>query len=257
VDTSTRRGPIPTEDRMYPSTARASGTLLRLADARGGTLLPREHPDNVSQPATPVAQETPHVEDRPQLRAVGDQDVGAQTEEGLLLRIARGDEVAFGELYDRVAGPIHGVIRRVLRDPARSEEVTQEVLLEIWRTAARFDPERGAASTWMFTMAHRRAIDRVRSVQSSRDRDQRVGTRDHAPPFDQVAETVETRSEHDQVRAALDELTELQRETVELAYYGGYTYREVSELLDAPLGTIKTRMRDGLIRLRDALGVTT
>lgn len=196
------------------------------------------------------------TQERPRLRAVPESDTGEQLEEQLLLRVARGDEEAFGELYDRVSGQVYGVIRRVLRDPARSEEVAQEVLVEIWRTASRFDPDKGSASTWMLTMAHRRAIDRVRSVQASRDRDERVGHREQVRPFDAVSEEVETREEHAQVRAALDALTDLQRETVELAYYGGHTYREVSELLDAPLGTIKTRMRDGLIRLRDALGVT-
>lgn len=196
------------------------------------------------------------TEERARLRAVPDGDTARQTDEQLLLRVARGDETAFGELYDRVAGKVYGVVRRVLRDPARSEEVTQEVLVEIWRTATRFDPDRGSASTWMLTMAHRRAIDRVRSVQSSRDRDERIGQRDLDRPFDAVAEEVETREEHARVRSALGQLTDLQREAVELAYYGGYTYREVAELLDAPLGTIKTRMRDGLIRLRDALGVT-
>lgn len=196
------------------------------------------------------------TQERPRLRAVPESDTGEQVEEQLLLRVAQGDEQAFGELYDRVSGQVYGVIRRVLRDPARSEEVAQEVLVEIWRTASRFDPDKGSASTWMLTMAHRRAIDRVRSVQASRDRDERIGHRDGVRPFDAVSEEVETREEYAQVRAALEALTDLQREAVELAYYGGHTYREVSELLDAPLGTIKTRMRDGLIRLRDALGVT-
>lgn len=190
------------------------------------------------------------------LRAVPDAAPARATDEELLARVAKGDQAAFGELYDRTAGLVYGVIRKVVRDPARSEEVAQEVLTEIWRTATRFDSDKGSASTWMLTMAHRRAIDCVRSVQASRDRDERVGHRDRVRPFDEVSEQVQTNEEHDQVREALDVLTDLQREAVELAYYGGYTYREVSELLDAPLGTIKTRMRDGLIRLRDALGVT-
>lgn len=179
------------------------------------------------------------------------------TNEDLLLACARGDETSFAAFYDRMSGITYGVIKKVLRDPAQSEEVMQEVMAEAWRTASRFDPERGTAQTWLLTMAHRRAIDRVRSVQASRDRTERVGRREQVRPFDEVSETVETRFEHKQVRAALDQLTDLQREAVELAYYGGYTYREVAELLDKPLGTVKTRLRDGLIRLRDAMGVAT
>jgi RNA polymerase sigma-70 factor, ECF subfamily len=181
----------------------------------------------------------------------------AVSDEELLLRVARGDEEAFSGLYDRYAGLIYGVVRRVLRDPSQSEEVAQEVLVEAWRIASRFDPERGTARTWLLTMAHRRAVDRVRSEQSSRDRTERIGTRDHRAAFDEVSEEVELRFEHQQVRESLSALSDLQREAVELAYYGGYTYREVAELLGTPLGTIKTRMRDGLIRLRDAMGVAT
>jgi RNA polymerase sigma-70 factor (ECF subfamily) len=150
---------------------------------------------------------------------------------------------------------VFGVIRRVLRDPAQSEEVAQEVLVEVWRTASRFDPDKGSASTWVLTMAHRRAIDRVRSAQAATDREERVALRDHVPAFDQVAEQVESRLEQEQVRRCLSNLTDLQRESVTLAYYGGYTYREVGELLEVPLGTVKTRLRDGLIRLRDCMGV--
>lgn len=179
------------------------------------------------------------------------------TTETLLTEVAKGDQAAFGQLYDRIAGTVYGLIRRVLRDPAQSEEVTQEVLLEIWRSAPRFDSTRGTANAWIMTMAHRRAVDRVRSEQASRDRDDRAGVRaQRTDAFDVVAEEVELRLEHQQVRAALEQLTELQREAVELAYYGGYTYREVAELLDTPLGTVKTRLRDGLIRLRDTLGVS-
>jgi RNA polymerase sigma-70 factor (ECF subfamily) len=177
--------------------------------------------------------------------------------EQMLGLVARGDQDAFERLYDRIAGSVLGVVRRVLRDPAQSEEVAQEVLTEVWRTAARFDPARGSASTWILTMAHRRAVDRVRSAQSATDRDLKVALLDHGPDYDEVAEAVESRLEAEQVRKALGSLTELQREAVRLAYYGGYTQREVSELLDVPLGTVKTRLRDGLIRLRDALGVTS
>ena len=179
------------------------------------------------------------------------------TLDDLLLRVARGDTPAFETLYDQMANVVFGIICRVLRDPAQSEEVAQEVLVEVWRTATRFDPDKGGASTWILTMAHRRAIDRVRSAQASHDREERVAHRDHVPAFDEVAEQVETRLEQEQVRRCLGDLTDLQRESVTLAYYGGYTYREVGELLDVPLGTVKTRLRDGLIRLRDCMGVAT
>ena len=175
----------------------------------------------------------------------------------LLTRVARGDGPAFELLYDRIANSVYGVIRRVLRDPAQSEEVTQEVLVEVWRFATRFDSERGSATTWIHTMAHRRAIDRVRSAQAAHDCDEKVARRDQVTAYDEVAERVEARLEQQHVRRCLEHLTDLQRESVTLAYYGGYTYREVAEILDVPLGTVKTRMRDGLIRLRDCLGVTS
>jgi RNA polymerase sigma-70 factor (ECF subfamily) len=188
--------------------------------------------------------------------SAGDRELGVPDPLEVTLRhVAHGDQDAFAELYDRVAGQVYGVVRRVLRDPAQSEEVAQEVLVEVWRSAARFDAERGTAATWIMTIAHRRAVDRVRAVQAAVDRDERVGRSVHRPAFDEVVEQVETRLEHEQVRQALSTLTDLQREAVTLAYYGGYTYRQVSELLDVPLGTVKTRLRDGLIRLRDAMGV--
>ncbi|MFN2557480.1 MAG: ECF RNA polymerase sigma factor SigK [Nitriliruptorales bacterium] len=171
--------------------------------------------------------------------------------------VARGDRDAFATLYDRHANRVFGVIRNVIRDPSQSEEVAQEVFVEAWRTARRFDPKKGTVATWFLTMAHRRAVDRVRSEQSSRDREHRVVAREVQRPFDPVEEHVETHLEQQQVRQALDELTDLQREAIELAYYGGNTYREVAELLNTPLGTVKTRLRDGLLRLRDTLGVST
>ncbi|GAB3591448.1 ECF RNA polymerase sigma factor SigK [Angustibacter peucedani] len=179
-----------------------------------------------------------------------------ETLEAVVGRVARGDEPAFEELFRRTAGSVLGLVRRVLRDPAQSEEVAQEVMVEVWRTATRFDAGRGSATSWIMTMAHARAVDRVRSAQASRDRDQRVGAREHVREYDEVAEEVEVRLEQQAVRRCLSGLTDIQRESVQLAYYGGYTYKEVAELLDVPLGTVKTRLRDGLIRLRDCLGVT-
>ncbi len=189
------------------------------------------------------------------LRAVAPAADAPPTEDELLVRVAKGDQDAFAALYDRLSPSVLGVVRGVLRDPSQSEEVAQEVLVEVWKQASRFDEERGSARTWILTIAHRRAVDRVRSEQAHRNRDVKVAQRDRHRPFDEVAEKVETRLEHRAVREALTSLTDLQREAVELAYYRGLTYREVAELLDTPLGTIKTRMRDGMIRMRDALGV--
>lgn len=174
----------------------------------------------------------------------------------LLTLSARGDEQAFSSVYDAVIGPVFGLVRSVLRDPAQSEEVAQEVLVDVWRTAARYEPERGGVMNWVLTLAHRRAVDRVRSAQAAAERDTKAALLARTPDFDQVSDEVETRLERESVRRCLRTLTELQRESVTLAYYRGMTYREVSELLSVPLGTIKTRLRDGLIRLRDCLGVT-
>lgn len=172
----------------------------------------------------------------------------------LLREVARGDEKAFGRLYDLVAPRVYGLIRRVLRDPAQAEEVAQEVLVEVWRTAARFDAARGTATSWIFTIAHRRAVDRVRSEQASAERTLRAGAASMDTPYDSVADEVTGRLERQQVRHCLDGLTELQRQAVTLAYYQGHSYPQVAELLGTPLPTVKTRMRDGLIRLRDCLG---
>jgi RNA polymerase sigma-70 factor, ECF subfamily len=171
----------------------------------------------------------------------------------LLVLVARGDERAFEAMYDRLAGPAYGVARRVVRDPAQSEEVAQEALLEVWRTAARFDPAMGSATTWVMTIVHRRAIDRVRSMAATLEREQKT-----ARPWvaaDEVADAVEASLDRERVRRCLGGLTDVQRESITLAYYGGYSYREVAALLGAAVGTIKTRIRDGLIRLRDCLGV--
>jgi len=172
----------------------------------------------------------------------------------LLTHVARGDQTAFEQVYDEVSGPVYGLALRIVRDPAQSEEVAQEVLVDVWRTASRYEPGRGSAMSWVMMLAHRRAVDRVRSAQASAEREQRAG-REAGPAYDEVAENVQVNLEREQVRRCLSTLTETQRESITLAYYAGYTYREVGELLKVPLGTIKTRMRDGLIRLRDCLGV--
>jgi RNA polymerase sigma-70 factor, ECF subfamily len=172
---------------------------------------------------------------------------------GLLALVARGDQSAFATVYDRSAAQVFGLVRRVIRDPAQSEEVTQEVMLEVWRSASRFDPHRGSAMAWLMTLAHRRAVDRIRSGQAAAEREARSAAA-AGPGYDMVAEEVETRLDAQRVRRCLESLTDLQRESVTLAFYGGYTYREVAGLLGVATGTVKTRMRDGLIRLRDCLG---
>ena len=174
----------------------------------------------------------------------------------LLSRAGRGDQSAFAELYDQLAPLLHGVVLKVVRDPSQSEEVTQEAFIELWKLAPRYDPSRGSVRSWAATLAHRRAIDRVRSEQASRDRTEREA---HKRPIQSsdVAEQVVANIDGTRVRRALERLTEMQRQAVELAYFGGHSYREVALLLDVAEGTIKTRIRDGMIRLRDELGVAT
>jgi RNA polymerase sigma-70 factor (ECF subfamily) len=192
------------------------------------------------------------------LRAMQSAD-GAQhlSIESLLRDVAAGDRAAFAALYDRISSRVMGLVTRLLRDRAQSEEVTQEVFLEIWQQAAKFDANRGSGIAWVLTMAHRRAIDRIRASQKSHERDLRIGIRDMERDFDGVSETVEIRVENERVKRAMSRLTPLQREAVILAYYGGYSHSEMAEILAIPLGTVKTRLRDGMIRLRDELGVTS
>ncbi len=211
--------------------------------------------DIVSQPA-PMFEKLATVPSLPDVDSVTIADAGPSLDE-LLGRVATGDQAAFSDLYDQTAPRLLGVIKRILVDHAQSEEVAQEVFLEIWQNATRFDTSKGSAISWMLTMAHRRAIDRVRSSQSGRDRDVRIGIRDLGTEFDDTAEQVETRIESERVKVAMTSLSELQRQALSLTYFGGYTQTEVAELLSVPLGTVKTRLRDGMIRLRNELGVAS
>ena len=174
---------------------------------------------------------------------------------GLLKRSARGDEAAFARLYEATAARAYGLAVRVVRDPSQAEEVTQEAFLEIWRTASRFDPSRGSAVSWILTLVHRKSVDRVRSAEARSRRDSAFEQKNQAVEHDSTAEAAEASLEARRVRQALGSLTEVQREALELAYFNGYTHTEVATMLDLPLGTAKTRIRDGLIRLRDTMGV--
>jgi RNA polymerase sigma-70 factor (ECF subfamily) len=171
--------------------------------------------------------------------------------------VASGDQNALAELYDSFSPRVFGLIRRLLVDHAQSEEVLQDVFLEIWQSASRFDPNKGRASTWVMTLAHRRAVDRIRSAQADRERDVRIGMRDVGRDFDQASEAAEISIEHERVTAAMSRLSEAQRQAISLTYYGGLSQSELAEALNVPLGTVKTRLRGGMIRLRDELGVTT
>ena len=173
----------------------------------------------------------------------------------LLRRAARADESAFAALYDVTSRRVYGMVLRVVRDPAQAEEVTQEVFLEIWRTATRFDPDRGSPLTWLLTIVHRKAVDRVRSAEASTRRDATYHQTHQPIDHDSTADAVESSLEARRVRGALKTLTDVQQQAIGLAYFGGYTHTEVATMLDLPVGTAKTRIRDGLIRLRDAMGV--
>ncbi len=185
-------------------------------------------------------------------RTPSDPEAAAELVE-LLTAAARGDEDAFATLYDRTVHRVHGVVWRVLRSADHAAEVTQEVYTEVWRQAARYDSSRGSVSAWMTTMAHRRAVDRVRSVTSESARIEHYAVREVGRDIDHVWEGVEQRLEAERVREGLTRLSPIQREALTLAYFGGYTQNQIAALLQVPLGTVKTRVRDALIRLRAAL----
>jgi RNA polymerase sigma-70 factor (ECF subfamily) len=173
----------------------------------------------------------------------------------LLKACSRGDEDAFARVYDASADRLFGLVLRVIRDRAQAEEVLQDAFLDIWRQSARFDEERGSALSWMMTIAHRKAVDRVRSAEAQVRRDSAYELRKTGREYDATAEDAHRNIDAQRVRKALQTLTDTQRGALELAYFGGYTHREVAVMLDVPVGTAKTRIRDGLIRMRDAMGL--
>ncbi|ALG86967.1 ECF RNA polymerase sigma factor SigK [Gordonia phthalatica] len=180
--------------------------------------------------------------------------VDADRLEHLLELVAAGDRAAFADLYDRTGPRVYGMVLRVLRDPGYSEEVTQDVYLQIWRDAGRFDAEQGSAMSWLLTIAHRRAVDRVRSESSASARENRYGLRSLAEVVAGVDDEVLMREAGGRVRDCLGTLTDLQAQAVSMAYYDGFTYREVADRLAVALPTVKSRIRDGLKRLRGCLG---
>jgi RNA polymerase sigma-70 factor, ECF subfamily len=169
----------------------------------------------------------------------------------LLGAVAGGDTGAFELMYLELRLPVYRRVRAVLRDPAQSEEVTQEVMLELWSTAVRYDPARGSAAAWAMTIAHRRAVDRVRSATAASARDRRDGV--PAALWEQVGDAAADSADHERLLRCLDQLSRRQREAITLAFYGGHTHRQVAEILGAPVGTVKSRIRDGLIQLRSAM----
>jgi RNA polymerase sigma-70 factor, ECF subfamily len=173
----------------------------------------------------------------------------------LMSKVAASDQAAFAQLFDELSPHVLALIRRIVVDPAQSEEVLQDVFLELWQTAPRFDAVRGTVVSFVMTLGHSRAVDRVRASQAARERDVKVGIRDLATPEAGPEETVELRMEGDRVANALNCLSPLQREAISLAYYSGLSHSEIAARLDLPLGTVKTRVRDAMIRLRGELGV--
>jgi RNA polymerase sigma-70 factor, ECF subfamily len=173
--------------------------------------------------------------------------------EALLVRVGRGERAAFDELYDTISPLVYGVARRVVRDPQMAEDIAQEALVEVWRQAPRFDPSKGRATSWIVTIAHRRAVDRVRSEQSRHDREDRAGRATDTVSTAEPGARLEAAATTDELATGLALLTDVQRDAIRLAFYEGRTHQEVAQLLGIPLGTAKTRIRDGLIRLRDAV----
>src|SRR5215212_4374251 len=182
--------------------------------------------------------------------AMAPRDLAHLSDEAVVALVARSDDTALAELYDRFGRVAYGLSLRVLRDEALAQDAVQEAFLAIWRTAARFMPERAKASTWILTLVHRRAVDLVR-----REERRRAESLELAPePSVQAADDdAWLRLRRERVQGALRQLSDPQREALELAYYGGFTQSELAERLGQPVGTIKSRMFSGLSRLRDLL----
>ena len=172
------------------------------------------------------------------------------SDEALVALVARSDETALAELYDRVGGIAYGLAFRVLRDESLAEDAVQEAFLGLWRTAGSFVPERAKASTWLLTLVHRRAVDLVRREQRRRSDPLEDAPE---PTTDSAEDNAWLRLERERVQGALAQLPDQQREAIELAYYGGFTQSELADRLGQPLGTIKSRMFSGLARLRELL----
>ena len=176
------------------------------------------------------------------------------SDEALVALVARGDDSALGELYDRVGRVAYGIAYRILRDERLAEAAVQEGFLAVWRSAATFRAERAKASTWIVTLVHRRAVDIVRKEERRRAEPLQADARpDTADPSGSAEDAAWLGFERDRVQAALRTLPDAQREAIELAYYGGYSQSELAERLGLPLGTIKSRMFAGLARLREVL----
>lgn len=180
-------------------------------------------------------------------------DLAHLSDEALVALVARGEEWALAELYDRHSRVAYGLALRVLRDPALAEDAVQDAFMGVWRSAARFVPERSKASTWLLTLVHRRAVDVVRREERRRAEPLEAAS---VPAGDATDEVAWLRFERERVQRALRALPDAQREALELAYYGGFTQSELADRLGEPLGTIKSRMFAGLARLRELLEET-
>ncbi len=239
--------------------------MTRLATRRAAPSalpFPRDSTGRDAQVSPPgdlcwVVMETPNAPNSEARAAVTDSPADLSKRlAGLLARIAGGDQAAFAEFYQLTSRRVFGMARRVLIDPELSEDATQEVFLQVWQNAAKFNPEAGSPLSWLMTISHRRAVDKVRSSQSATDREAKYGASSQDVDHDSVSAEVDSRLEAEAVVRCLETLTETQQESVRLAYYGGLTYREVAEKLNAAVPTIKSRIRDGLIRLKTCLGVS-